>query len=202
MGTYAYELKEATTFINKENFEQVLFEIKLEVETSQWAGYGWRDHVLDAKTLEDVAKIFGIQLIDEGDGNYRPVINDVYVSQFFDYLIDIVAPYMSDGEIQVNDGYDVVIIEFKDGKEMLHYKTEEEEESKMTPREVATWLNSECSDEEFIETFALLYKAMDARGIPKEYNKEIMIASLEIEGLCRKLWTILHNYQGTNNKED
>ena len=62
MGTYAYELKDATTFINEENFDQVLFEIQLTVGTSQWAGYGWRDCVLNAETLESVAKIFDIEI--------------------------------------------------------------------------------------------------------------------------------------------
>ena len=121
MGRYVYELKEATTTINKGNFNEVLTKIKEEVGTSRWSCYGWKQHVLEAETLEDVAKIFNIQLVDEGDGNYRPVINDVYVSDFFKYLINIVAPYMTDGEIQVDDGYDTVTIEFEDGKEMIYY---------------------------------------------------------------------------------
>ena len=121
MGTYAYELKEATTFIKKENFDEVLEKIKAEVETPRWSGYGWRQYVLNAETLEDVAKEFNIQLIDEGDENYRPYINDVYVSNFFKDLIHIVAPYMTDGEIQVDDEYDTVTIAFEDGNEMIYY---------------------------------------------------------------------------------
>lgn len=65
----------------------------------------------------------------------------------------------------------------------------------MTPREVAVWLNKDCTDEEFIETFALLYKAMDARGIPEEYDKEAMINSLDVDSLCRKLSVILEGYK-------
>ena len=86
-----------------------------------WKSYGWRDYVLNAETLEDVAKEFNIKLVDEGEGNYRPYINDVYVSNFFKYLINIVAPYMTDGEIQVDDEYDTVTIEFTDGREMIYY---------------------------------------------------------------------------------
>lgn len=121
MGHYAYELKEATTTINKENFNEVLSKIKEEVGTDRWSCYGWRQDVLEAETLEDVAKVFNIQLVDEGDDNYRPYINDVYVSNFFKYLINIVAPYMTDGEIQVDDEYDTVTIKFEDGKEMMCY---------------------------------------------------------------------------------
>ena len=97
MGAYADELKEATTFINKKDFDEALMKIKEAVNTDRWSGYGWKHHVLNAKTLEDVATTFGIQLIDEGDDNYRPVIQNVYVSQFFDYLINIIAPYMTNG---------------------------------------------------------------------------------------------------------
>ena len=121
MGHYAYELKEATTTINKKNFDEVLTKIKEEVETDRWKSYGWRQSVLEAETLEDVVKEFNIKLVDEGEGNYRPYINDVYVSNFFKYLISIVAPYTTDGEIQVDDEYDGVTIKFEDGKEMIYY---------------------------------------------------------------------------------
>ena len=62
----------------------------------------------------------------------------------------------------------------------------------MNPREVAIWLNKECTDEEYIETFALLYKAMDNRGIPEEYDKEFMISNLNVKGLCGKLESMLN----------
>lgn len=119
MGHYAYELKEATTFINKENFNEVLEKIKEEVRTDKWSGYGWRDAVLNAETFEDVTREFGIELIDEGDGNYRPFVNGIYVSNFFKYLIDIVAPYMTDGEIQVDDEYSKVTVIFENGKAQI-----------------------------------------------------------------------------------
>lgn len=120
MGHYAYELKEATTFINKENFNEVLTKIKEEVGTDKWSGYGWRDAVLNAEIFEDVTKEFGIELIDEGNGDYRPFINNIYVSNFFKYLIHIVAPYMSDGEIQVDDEYGVVTIIFENGEAKIY----------------------------------------------------------------------------------
>jgi hypothetical protein len=120
MGHYAYELKEATTFINEENFDEVLVKIIEEVATDKWKGYGWRDSVLNAVSFEDVAREFGIELIDERDGNYRPFINGVYVSSFFKYLIHIVAPYMSDGEMQVDDEYGVTIIVFENGEAQIY----------------------------------------------------------------------------------
>ena len=60
----------------------------------------------------------------------------------------------------------------------------------MTPRKVAVWLNS-CTDEEFIETFALLYKAMDSRGIPEKYNRETMIENMNTKVLCDNIKAIL-----------
>lgn len=116
MGHYAYEIEKITTFINKEDFNKVLDRIKEEVNKDKWKGYGWRDSVLNAKTLEDVAKEFGIQLTDEGGGYYRPVINGVYVSNFFTYLIDIVAPFMTYGEIKVDNEYGIVTIVFENGE--------------------------------------------------------------------------------------
>ena len=51
MGHYAYEIEKITTFINKEDFNKVLDRIKEEVNKDKWKGYGWRDSVLNAKTL-------------------------------------------------------------------------------------------------------------------------------------------------------
>lgn len=121
MGHYAYELHKATTTMNKENFDEVLVKIKEEVSKDKWKGYGWRDAVLNAETFEEALEEFGILLEYEGNGNYRPVINDVYVSNFFGSLTHIVAPYMTDGEIQVEDDYGVVDIIFEDGKALIRY---------------------------------------------------------------------------------
>ena len=115
MGHYAYEVQEATTLINKECFNEVLNKIKEAVSQDRWRGYGWRNDVLNAQTLERVAREFGIQLTDEGDGYYRPIINAVYVSMFFDELIHTVAPYMTDGEIKVDNEYGIVTFEFENG---------------------------------------------------------------------------------------
>lgn len=112
MGNYAYELKEATTLINKKDFSKVLEDIKNEVRKKEWKCYGWRDDVLNAETLEDIARIFNIKLTYEGNGFYRPVVNNVYVSYFFKDLIKIVAPYMTDGKIMINDEYDDIVITF------------------------------------------------------------------------------------------
>ena len=72
----------------------------------------------------------------------------------------------------------------------------------MNPREVAMWLNIGCTEEEFLETFALLYKALDGRGIPEEYDKEFMIESLDIDVLCRKLGAILETYKKEITREE
>lgn len=57
----------------------------------------------------------------------------------------------------------------------------------MSPREVAEWLNSKCTDEEFVETFALLYRAMYGRGIPEEYDRKTMIDTINVKALCNEL---------------
>lgn len=115
MSHYAYEVQDATTRINRSDFE-VVERIKDAARTEKWCGYGWRNELLDATTIEEVAEIFGIELVDEGEGYYRPFIDEVYVSHFFETMIDIVAPYMTDGVIKVDDEYNIVTIVFENGK--------------------------------------------------------------------------------------
>ena len=64
----------------------------------------------------------------------------------------------------------------------------------MNPREVAVWLNS-CTDEEFAETFALLYKAMDCRRIPTEYDANGMINNMSTKVLCDNIKSILDEFK-------
>ena len=66
----------------------------------------------------------------------------------------------------------------------------------MTPREIANWLNADCTDEEFVETFALLYQGMYGRGIPTEYNKEASIETMDTKYLCNRLEQILNEIKG------
>lgn len=115
MGHYAYETKDATTFIDMSGFELVE-DIKNAVRMEKWNCYGWRNDVLKAETVEEIANVFNIKLVDEEDGYCRPVIDCVYVSHFFSDLIKIVAPYMTDGVIEVDDEYNIVTITFENGK--------------------------------------------------------------------------------------
>ena len=66
----------------------------------------------------------------------------------------------------------------------------------MTPREIAVWLNSDCTDEEFVETFALLYQGMYGRGIPTEYDRETLIERMDTRYLCSRLEQILNEIKG------
>ena len=116
MSHYANELQKVTAFIHEENFDKVLNDIKNTVATKRWLGFGWRENVLNARTLEDFTNEFAIKLVDEGNGYFRPVIKNVYVSTFFEDLIYIIAPYMTNGEIVVDDEYNNVTITFDDGK--------------------------------------------------------------------------------------
>ena len=112
MSTYINELTEATTTINKSDFNEVLAKIKYAASADKWTQYGWRNDVLQAKTLIDVMNIFNIELSGDENGNYRPIINNVYLSSFFDDLVHIIAPYMTDGKIIVDDGYFTTIVTF------------------------------------------------------------------------------------------
>ena len=71
----------------------------------------------------------------------------------------------------------------------------------MNPREVAMWLNIGCTEEEFLETFALLDVAMYGRGIPEEYNKEAIIENMNVNGLCREIGMILEGFKKEFRKE-
>lgn len=112
MSHYIYDLEDSTTTINRKDFNTVLAAIKQEVEKPKWNCYGWKDDVLKAETLEEVAWIFDIGLCNVSDGNYRPVFAGTYASDFFKYLLEIVTPYMSIGKIVIADGYGKKLINF------------------------------------------------------------------------------------------
>lgn len=112
MSHYIYDLEDATTTINRKDFNTVLAAIKQEVKKPKWNSYGWKDDVLKAETLEEVAWIFDIGLCNVSDGNYRPVFAGTYASDFFKYLLEIVTPYMSTGKIVIADEYEKKLINF------------------------------------------------------------------------------------------
>ena len=66
----------------------------------------------------------------------------------------------------------------------------------MTPREIAAWLNTECTDEEFIETFALLHQGTLGRGIPTEYDDKGIVGMMDVKCLCHRLEQILNEIKG------
>lgn len=115
MSHYATEIKPATCYIHKEDFNEILYRIKKAAEAKCWNCYGWQKAVLNANTLEDVAKEFDIQLLHEYGNYYRPYIFDVYVSDFFKTLIEIMSYFMTNGKIMVNDEYSDVTIKYKNG---------------------------------------------------------------------------------------
>lgn len=113
MGRYFNECTESTTSMNKKDFDIVLSKIKTAASSPKWKQYGWRDNVLKSESFYDVMKEFDIELSDDGEGNFRPIFNHVYVSDFFKDLFNIITPYMSDGFIIVDDGYTIATIKFK-----------------------------------------------------------------------------------------
>ena len=65
----------------------------------------------------------------------------------------------------------------------------------MNPREIAEWLNC-CTDEEFVEAFALLYQGVYGRGIPTEYDREALVEMMDVKCLCNRLEQILNEIKG------
>ena len=112
MSHYIYDLEDATTTINRKDFNTVLAAIKQEATQPKWTRHGWKDDVLKAEILEKVAWIFDIGLCNVSDGNYRPVFDGTYASDFFKYLLEIVTPYMSNGKIIIAD---------EDGKKSIDF---------------------------------------------------------------------------------
>lgn len=81
---------------------------------------GWRADVLNAETLADVAREFNITLYHTdslGDGvQVLPIVNETYRTDFFKQLLPLIAPYMSDGSIELLDSdYGLYVVEFKGG---------------------------------------------------------------------------------------
>ena len=155
MSHYAYEVEEATAFLDMDHF--ILFNgvkrIQDAARTERWCGYGWRDELLKAQTADDVARIFGIGLVDEGAGFCRPIIDGIYVSRFFDTLIDIMAPFMTNGFIKVDDEYNIVTIVFEDGKALV-YRDEREDDEPV-----------ENTDSTYEKCVALMNEAIDEKNL-------------------------------------
>lgn len=82
---------------------------------------GWRDEVMNAETLADVARVFNIELYHTdalGDGcQVLPIFNEVYHSGYFAQLLPRVAPFMADGRLELLDSdYGLYVVEFKGGR--------------------------------------------------------------------------------------
>ena len=65
----------------------------------------------------------------------------------------------------------------------------------MKPNEVVKFLNTDATDEQFAEVFALLEIAMNGRGVPQDYNAEKIIAFMNVDIVCNKLKVILKEIQ-------
>ena len=123
MSNYIFELEPATCAVKKNEIEAFAKAIKEAVSDSRWDHYGWKPNIMKAKDLYDIAKEFDIELIDEGDGTLRPYFNSTYQSGFFEDLTKIAAPFMTDGEIFINNEYSDIRIEYLNGElQPLEYR--------------------------------------------------------------------------------
>lgn len=67
--------------------------------------------------------------------------------------------------------------------------------------EVASWLNAgssnPASDTEFAEVFALLDLMRKGESIPQIYDTESVIASMDVDGFCKYLHSVLTEIQNS-----
>lgn len=103
MSYYLTETKPATVRLCEKDFSEILQKIQREISSNRWLGYGWRDRALKAKTLPELMGVFGIRLLTDGQGMFRPYIKSVCSSRFFSSLILLLASYLTDGLIVVVD---------------------------------------------------------------------------------------------------
>lgn len=78
---------------------------------------------------------------------------------------------------------------YKGGNNMQEVKKENNLE--MRPYTIADWLNSEATDEQFAETFALLGMMMTGRKIEQIYEQENIIRDMNVEAVTNRLHSIL-----------
>lgn len=65
----------------------------------------------------------------------------------------------------------------------------------MNVYEIAEFLNTKATDEQFAELFALLERAMFGRGVPKEYDTETIILNMDVNAVCKRMRNMLINIQ-------
>ena len=126
MSHYATDIKKATCYMHIDDMEEVLGEIWETVKT--WNHYGWQSNVLEALTLPEALREFDIGIEHVYGNYYRPIFDETYCSAFFRELADIVAPYMTNGQIVVDNEYGIMTVGFEDG-ELVEWEFEEYEES-------------------------------------------------------------------------
>lgn len=80
------------------------------------------------------------------------------------------------------------------------YKRFETGYKRMLASEVARYMNTEATDVQFAEMFALLDKAQNGRGIPMMYDTKQVIKNMDIDGLMERLGNMLKEIQ--QNIED
>ncbi len=113
MSRYVTETKATTAAVNQDHFPVILAALK--ERARDFNGYSWQEDFLKAPDLFAALLEFGIFLESAGEGYYKPVIDDVYVSAFAKDIIRIFAPYTI-GEIHLTDGlYDIAIVYTNDG---------------------------------------------------------------------------------------
>ena len=65
----------------------------------------------------------------------------------------------------------------------------------MKPSEIVNFLNTDATDAQFAEVFALLEISMCGRGIPQVYDTESIILNMNVDTICNKLKSILKEIQ-------
>lgn len=102
MSQYLTDVKPATCRIEKRNAQTLAEVLKAAAKNHAYDHYGWQSSMINAETLDDIAQIFDIKLIDEGD-DLRPMLKNTYYSDFFRDISTFIAPFVTNGQIVVHN---------------------------------------------------------------------------------------------------
>ena len=127
MGFYITSIGESTTGYKEADADKIFQAIESAAWDEKWDHYGWANKVRGAFNLDDIFnKAFGIKMRKEDDVTYLE-FEEVYESDFFDSMFDIMAPYMTSGVMYLDKEYTEVALTFEEGKVVEHYGDAAEE---------------------------------------------------------------------------
>lgn len=108
--------QKTTTRIKAENVDTVKIIIQA-IASGYSSCYDWRQTVVYADSLQEIADEMGFYLHECRNGDIIPILNDTYSTNLYRDILTHISPYMEDGFIKVHatDG-ERFYISFRNGK--------------------------------------------------------------------------------------